>query len=117
MLSKHAYYYRVPECCLTRVCSDILSFYKEELEGETGNYIHDRANVTQTSPRDTLLALIDDTVGAHERIRATLGPGPARDAWDAFAQGYISFHVGSPRYRLRDIIGSEYIMTDSCIVR
>ncbi|KAH9944603.1 isoprenoid synthase domain-containing protein [Amylocystis lapponica] len=90
--------------------NDILSFYKEELAGETGNYIGDRASLSGKMPLEILQEVIDDTVAAVERIREILGEGPARDAWEGFAAGYISVHTMSPRYRLQEIIGGQYIL-------
>ncbi|KAH9944602.1 isoprenoid synthase domain-containing protein [Amylocystis lapponica] len=91
--------------------NDILSFYKEELAGETGNYVHDRATVSNKTAHETLREVIDETVAAMCRIRDVLGDGEARDAWESFARGYIAFHASSPRYRLQEIIECHY-MTD-----
>ncbi|KAH9944601.1 isoprenoid synthase domain-containing protein [Amylocystis lapponica] len=91
--------------------NDILSFYKEELAGETGNYIHDRATISRKTAHETLHEVIDETVDALCRVRDVLGEGEARDAWENFARGYIGFHTGSPRYRLQEIIECQY-MTD-----
>ncbi|CCL98541.1 uncharacterized protein FIBRA_00540 [Fibroporia radiculosa] len=93
--------------------NDILSFYKEELAGETGTYIHERAAICGKSAAETLNDVIDDTLVAIARARATLGEGPARDAFENFAAGYIRVHTGNPRYRLKDILGGEYMMSIS----
>jgi len=100
-------YSHVLESLCLYLISDILSFYKEELQGETVNYIHDRALVTGKTAIDTLREVIDETEAASQRVRQILGESDARDAWDSFAKGYISFHYGDPRYRLREIIGDE----------
>lgn len=83
--------------------NDILSFYREELVGETGNYIHDRAAVTGKSLADTLHEVVEETVNAAERVRRMLGE-EAKDAWDQFTKGYIVFHTSNPRYRLRELL-------------
>lgn len=93
--------------------SDILSFYKEEQDGEVASYIHARARVTGKPPIATLHEVIDEVVAAAERIRCTLGNGKARKAWDSFERGYIGFHIGDPRYRLRDIFGHWEYMRDA----
>ncbi|KZT00027.1 terpenoid synthase [Laetiporus sulphureus 93-53] len=93
--------------------NDILSFYKEELAGETDTYIHERASVTGKSVPETLQAVISDTVAAVERIRDILGEGEVRDAWESFAAGYIGVHMINPRYRLKDVLGGEYLMDAS----
>ncbi|GBE82195.1 predicted protein [Sparassis crispa] len=90
--------------------NDILSFYKEELEGETGNYIGDRGLVEGKSALEVLREVIDETVGAAERVRRILGEGEARDAWENFVRGYTSFHISSPRYRLQEVVGSRYLI-------
>lgn len=97
--------------------SDILSFYKEEEDGEVTSYIHARARVTGKSPIATLHEVIDEVVAAAKRIRRTLGNGRARQAWDSFERGYIGFHVGDPRYRLQDVFGShwEYMMDTGAV--
>jgi len=106
-----AYMQAIPDVMLyISYVNDILSFYKEELAGETANYIHERAFVTGKSVPDTLYDVIDDTVAALERARDILGEGQARAAFENFAAGYIRVHTGNPRYRLQDIVGGEYII-------
>ncbi|KAH9949259.1 hypothetical protein B0H21DRAFT_145454 [Amylocystis lapponica] len=89
--------------------NDILSFYKEELAGETGNYIHDRATVSGSTAHETLREVIDETVAASCRVRDGLGEGEARDVWESFTRRYIGFHLICPRYRLQEIIEPHYI--------
>ncbi|PCH34391.1 terpenoid synthase [Wolfiporia cocos MD-104 SS10] len=90
--------------------NDILSFYKEELAGEEDNYIHERATISGKSVIHTLQDVINDTVAAVGRIRDVLGEGEARDAFESFAAGYIGVHTETPRYRLKEITGGQYIM-------
>ncbi|KAH9829499.1 isoprenoid synthase domain-containing protein [Rhodofomes roseus] len=90
--------------------NDILSFYKEELAGEKDNYIHERALSTGSSVSDALQSVIDDLMVAVKRVRSVLGNGEARAAWENFAAGYIRVHTDNPRYRLKDILGGEYII-------
>ncbi|KAI0927893.1 terpene cyclase [Taiwanofungus camphoratus] len=105
------YVQAIPDALLyINYVNDILSFYKEELQNETGNYIQDRAAVTGRSALETLREVINDTVVAMGRIRAILGEGEARDAWESFAKGYISSHFVNPRYRLRDVFGDQYLI-------
>ena len=80
--------------------SDILSFYKEDLEGDTSSYIHARAHVANMSPYDVLQDVINETVSAAEWVHHVLGEGPAKDAWKSFEAGYIHCHLNDPRYRL-----------------
>lgn len=103
--SMRSIHFITPERLTSSCFSDILSFYKEELEDDTSSYIHARARTTNTSPYEILQEVIDEVVAAVERIRRLLGEGPARDAWDSFESGYIQFHLEAPRYRLGDILG------------
>lgn len=107
------YIQAIPDACLViDYLNDILSFYKEELANELVNYIHDRALVTGASASSTLRNVICETVAASERVRAILGEGDARDAWDAFVKGYVKFHVDDPRYRLREVLGDEFFVEE-----
>ncbi|KAI0928173.1 terpene cyclase [Taiwanofungus camphoratus] len=94
--------------------NDILSFYKEELAGEKGNYMGDRAITTGKPTLETIRDVIDETIIITERIRKILGEGPAREAWESFAKGWISYHTSSARYRLRELIECQYITIDTC---
>ncbi|KAH9830403.1 isoprenoid synthase domain-containing protein [Rhodofomes roseus] len=106
-----SYIHIFPEACIyMNQVNDILSFYKEELAGETSSYIHSRARVTGKTMYETLGEVIEEVVVAVERIREHLGQGPARDAWDNFEAGYVWFHILDPRYRLQEILGTEYTM-------
>ena len=89
-----------------------MSFYKEELAGETGNYMSDRARASGKPVEDTLQQVVRETIVIVERIRNILGQGPVRDAWESLASGWIAFHTHSSRYRLKDIIDCEYIIID-----
>ena len=102
--------YTFPAISTNVACSDILSFYGEGLAGEEDNYIHGRARASGSSTPGALQEVIDDTVMAVKRVRGILGNGPARAAWENFAAGYIRVHSDNPRYRLKDILGNEYIM-------
>ncbi|TFY57851.1 hypothetical protein EVJ58_g6774 [Rhodofomes roseus] len=96
--------------CFQNHANDVLSFYKEELAGETGNYVSDRARACGKSREATLLEIVDETVMLVTRIRRILGDGPVRDAWESFAEGWLAFHVCSPRYKLRELINCEYVV-------
>ncbi|KAH9926490.1 isoprenoid synthase domain-containing protein [Fomitopsis serialis] len=106
-----SYIHILPEACVYMIhINDILSFYKEELAGETNNYIHARSRATSKLPRDVLCQLIDEVVAAAERVRDHLGEGPVRDAWDNFEAGYIHYHIGNPRYRLQEVLGAGFMI-------
>jgi len=103
----NAYVQAIPDAIIfIGYLNDILSFYKEEIAGEVGNYINDRALVSGKTSLETLREVIDEAAAAGERIHSILGEGEIRDAWDAFVTGAIAFHVIDPRYRLQEILDS-----------
>ncbi|EKM53546.1 uncharacterized protein PHACADRAFT_125341 [Phanerochaete carnosa HHB-10118-sp] len=84
--------------------SDILSFYKEELAGDTKNFIHDRARVTGKDTRTVVVELLEDVVAAVHRVREILEGEKEREAWERFLSGYIAFHLLTPRYQLATLV-------------
>jgi hypothetical protein len=86
------------------ISSDVLSFYKEELAGETVNRVSFLAAVHGISKNESLGRLVDDGVAAHERVQQILkSHKPALDAYLAFSHGYVGFHAGAKRYRLHEL--------------
>ncbi len=92
------------------VCSDILSFYKEEVSGERGNYLHSRATVTQKDVNDVLKEVIREVVEAVERVRSVLNGDKEKEAWDNFVMGYAAFHYATSRYRLAEILSDDAVL-------
>ncbi|KAG6907194.1 hypothetical protein DXG01_010007 [Tephrocybe rancida] len=71
--------------------NDVLSFYKEELAHDTGNYVHNRALVNGKSTHDTLGDIVGETVAAYSRVCNVLQASPAsNERWKIFAYGYMS---------------------------
>lgn len=64
-------------------------FYKEELAGETNNYIYNRANVAQKSVLDVLKDVVDDTMDAYVRVTEVLRGTDAYSPWRSFVNGYM----------------------------
>ena len=89
---------------LTSVYSDIFSFYKEELDGERDNYVHDRAIVTGRPVAEILPLIADELVEAVDRTRILLRGDREREAWERFMSGFAAFHYFSSRYRLTELI-------------
>ncbi|KAH9846346.1 terpenoid synthase [Lenzites betulinus] len=84
--------------------NDILSFYKEELAGETNNYIHLRADAEQTSVDDVLRRLVDEVADTALRVNKITEDDPELAAiWTRYTQCYIEFHLKTPRYRLTEL--------------
>lgn len=90
-----------------------MSFYKEELAGETGTFISDRAQATGKTHAETLREVVDETVAAAKRVRSILGEGAARDTWDTFVTQYIAFHANTSKYRLQEIMDVHYVAEDA----
>jgi hypothetical protein len=65
------------------ITNDILSFYKEELAREKGNYVHLRATVTRRKPIQVVKDLVDDALSAAAGIEQTLH-GDCLHAWLTF---------------------------------
>ncbi|KAH9923689.1 Trichodiene synthase-domain-containing protein, partial [Fomitopsis serialis] len=106
-----AYVQAIPDTMLyVSHVNDILSFYKEELAGEKDNYIHERALATGRPTAQVLQELTGETIAAVKRVRYVLRDTDARAAWENFAAGYIRVHTDSSRYRLKDILGGEYLL-------
>jgi len=92
--------------------NDVLSFYKEELGGDTRNYIHNLAN-TKGLPILTVIEQVkDETLECARRVRAILkGRGHYADSWDESVRGYMAMHTTNPRYKLTDLgLGEEHPM-------
>ena len=67
-------------------------FYKEELAGETANYVHNRATVSEQSPMAVLAQVTAEAKGAYDRITTALqasGSEEGLQAWDTFVDGYL----------------------------
>ncbi|KAF8328952.1 isoprenoid synthase domain-containing protein [Amanita rubescens] len=88
--------------------NDILSFYKEELAGETTNYISVCARTHKTNKLDEFKQAVNDAVDTYRQLEqlASTYPnvyGQHLDNWS----GYIRFHFTHPRYRLVELLGNE----------
>ncbi len=64
-----------------------LSFYKEELAGETNNYVHLRAGAEQNSPGNVLRHLVEEVLESANRIDALTSEDPELAAlWQRYLQ-------------------------------
>ncbi|GJE96499.1 hypothetical protein PsYK624_126960 [Phanerochaete sordida] len=86
--------------------NDVLTFYKEELAGDTRNFVHDEARVTGRSPRAVVEGTVNAVVDTIRAGRAVL-QGAERAAWDSFVAGYISFSILTPRYRVAGLADGD----------
>jgi len=84
--------------------NDLLSFYKEELAGETATFIHTRAAAEGRTPLDVLAAISDELCTASHNIAQTLEADPkAVEVWRMFEYGVVAWHLENERYRLREL--------------
>ncbi|KAI0822027.1 terpenoid synthase [Trametes gibbosa] len=82
----------------------LLSFYKEELAGETNNYIHLQAAAEQTSADGVLHRLVDEVADTALRVNKVTADDPELAAmWNKYMQCYLEFHLKTPRYRLAEL--------------
>lgn len=94
--------------------SDVLSFYKEELAGECNNFVHDRAVVTRKNISTVLSDMLDELVASVHRARAILQTKKAKETWEEFIEGYVAFHFLTPRYRLEELLGPDFLASLVC---
>ena len=86
--------------------SDVLSFYKEQIAGDTANYISVLSQRQGVSKMTAFQQLVDKTV----RLAAQVGKilevhQEAHDAWQKFKAGYIGLHTSMEgRYRLGELM-------------
>ncbi|KAF9444803.1 terpenoid synthase [Macrolepiota fuliginosa MF-IS2] len=81
--------------------NDLLSFFKEELAGETLNFVSMSASANGITKVEALRRLANKAARCYERGSGLLRSSP--DAWNAyraFCVGYVGFHVLSVRYKL-----------------
>ncbi|KAJ7110795.1 isoprenoid synthase domain-containing protein [Mycena crocata] len=99
------YLQAIPDMCtFINYNNDVLSFYKEELAGETHNFVHGRALASGKSPLSELSSVAQECLAATRRVRSILrGTGRYEEAWRAFERGYVTLHTAGKRYRLAEI--------------
>ncbi|KAI8986210.1 terpenoid synthase [Trametes punicea] len=88
----------------TDAINDILSFYKETLEGETDNYIHLRAAAEKKDPVVVLRELANETLESIRKVQSlTSSDKQITDILRRYIMGYVEFHFRARRYRLEDL--------------
>jgi len=101
-----SYVQATPDFCLCiNNFNDVLSFYKEELAGENGNYISLEASQRGQDKIPVLRELARDVSLCVSRVVNTLdGNIEAKAAFQCFIGGYVSFHTSfDSRYHLNDL--------------
>ncbi|KAG1736675.1 isoprenoid synthase domain-containing protein [Suillus paluster] len=85
--------------------NDILSYYKEEIEGDTANYLLLMAASRALTKQDALHEVIKKTVRAYHNVLEFLRPQTeAYEAYVSFFDGYVKFHAALRRYKLEEIM-------------
>ncbi|KAF8629917.1 hypothetical protein AX15_003194 [Amanita polypyramis BW_CC] len=93
--------------------NDVLSFYKEELAGETSNYISICARTNQTDKLDELKRTVDDTVDAYQHVKKLARDFPSvHGEYMLGWSGYLRFHLSLTRYQI-----SELFRTRNGVIR
>ncbi|KAF8458283.1 hypothetical protein JB92DRAFT_3078677 [Gautieria morchelliformis] len=81
-----------------------MKFHKENLEGETANYIHTRAYIDNKAPLQVLAEIAEELRTAINTIHLALSDSPrALHTWEVFEHGYITWHITQVRYKLKDL--------------
>ncbi|KAL0565112.1 hypothetical protein V5O48_016919 [Marasmius crinis-equi] len=90
--------------------NDVLSFYKEELNGEEDNYASILAKGASITKYDAVQRLANDVAEADERIlKALYGHQAALDSWKSVRAGFVTFHFSCPRYNLDEVFDENYV--------
>lgn len=85
--------------------NDILSYYKEEIDGDTANYLSLMATSRAIPKQDFLHEVVEKTVQAHHSILECLRPyTEAYDAYVSFFKGFVKFHAALKRYKMEEIM-------------
>ncbi|KAK1984021.1 longiborneol synthase [Colletotrichum cereale] len=85
------------------ISNDVLSFYKEELSGDTRNYVHNRAMATGRPVLTELEVVKDEVVEAANRAAVILkGRGKYEQSLHDSVRGLLAMHTTNPRYKLKD---------------
>ncbi|KAF8842617.1 terpenoid synthase [Paxillus ammoniavirescens] len=93
------------------VCSDLLSFYKEELIGERTNYIAILAARQGISRMEAFEQVGDHCANLFEKIviilensnKSALRFSRVREAFVQYVEGTVAFHLSCDRYRLTEV--------------
>ncbi len=71
-----------------------LSFYKEQLAGETNNYIHMRACAEQTTPINVLRDLCEEILHSDRHVLTLTGrDNELAEVWQKYVQVCTSQHA------------------------
>lgn len=79
-------------------------FHKEEVAGETRNYVHNRANCEGRKAPAVLRDVVTETINAYKRASEVLKESSEyAEAWRAYMKGYVAMHFLNDRYKLLEL--------------
>ena len=81
-----------------------MSYYKEVVENDEGCYVRRYSRLHGKTLEQSIEDLVEKVISTTERIRKILGEGPARDAWEDFASGFVHFGLYCPRYMWKGVV-------------
>ncbi|KAJ3515470.1 hypothetical protein NLJ89_g1736 [Agrocybe chaxingu] len=89
------YIQSLPEMSMFVNCAnDVLSFYKEERDGDRFNYTSIQARFRRRSKLEIFKGLADDVATSWERVMRIIdSKEEAKAAFEAFSRGYVDFHT------------------------
>ncbi|VDC01473.1 unnamed protein product [Peniophora sp. CBMAI 1063] len=90
--------------------NDVISFYKEEMDGEQHNYIQMMSRISGFEPLDVLRDTSQKAVSTAKRADAILADSPAAlKAFKEYERGFIRYHLESARYRLPETWKVQFV--------
>ena len=81
-----------------------MSYYKEVVENDEGCYVRRYGQLYRKTLEQSIEDLVEKIVSTTERIRKILGEGPAREAWEDFASGFVHFGLYCLRYMWESVV-------------
>jgi hypothetical protein len=86
-----------------------MSFYKEELGGEKDTYIHCRARAANLPLEVVIKDVVDEVTVLIDEVRSILKGQKEKETWEMYVKAYVAWHYLSSRYKLKELLGSEYV--------
>lgn len=95
-------------CAIVNRINDVLSFYKEELQGDVNSFVRMRSKASGIDVVSALRLACDETIQCIDNVASLLsGHSDALSAFRDFVTGYIRFHTSSARYRLKELLADD----------
>lgn len=89
----------------------LLRFYKEEVAGETKNYVNSKAKSENKTAMAAMREIVADTAQRYLSVTSILATRePYARAWHEYVMGYVAMHLINERYMFADIGLDERFM-------